>query len=324
MTVLQAVRPPGLDGSDMALLNLLIMLRAKGYRFVTPTPASHQRVIARPQRQQARTLRDILGWSLPFDATPPDPEILAALAAADMVERHGHAWRARVRVSTVHGDLFLHSAYPTSDEQAVFLGPDSYRFADLIHDELGRARPRKGAHIVDIGTGAGVGAIVAARICPTARVSMTDINRHALRLARVNAVAAGVAAEVHLGGDLGRTGDPIDVALANPPYLVDAAGRAYRDGGGMHGSEVALDMARMAVERLAPGGRLILYSGSAIIDGEDPLRAALTDLAARTGCSIRYRELDPDVFGEELDHAAYADVERIAAVAAVLERSVSE
>jgi hypothetical protein len=32
---------------------------------------------------------------------------------------------------------------------------------------------------------------------------------------------------------------------------------------------------------------------------------------------LRYRELDPDIFGEELEKQAYADVERIAAVAAI-------
>lgn len=320
MTVLQALRSREIQTADMALLKLLSILKANGYQFVTVTPASHQRIIDRPDRQQARSLRDILGWSLAFDAALPDPDVLAALEAADMTERQGAYLRSRVRVSSLHEDLFLHSAFPTTDEDAVFLGPDSYRFADLIRDELGKKPPRDKAHVVDIGTGAGVGAIVASRQCPTIRVTMTDINRLALRFAQINAAAARVSAAIHLGGDLVGIDDPIDVALANPPYIIDDAGRAYRDGGTMHGAEVALNMARMAVERLAPDGRLILYTGSAIIDGDDPLRTALAALAADTGCAMRYRELDPDVFGEELEHAAYADVERIAVVAVILER----
>jgi hypothetical protein len=38
------------------------------------------------------------------------------------------------------------------------------------------------------------------------------------------------------------------------------------------------------------------------------------------GCLLRYRELDPDIFSGELRRAAYADVERIAAVGAVITR----
>jgi len=89
----------------------------------------------------------------------------------------------------------------------------------------------------------------------------------------------------------------------------------------MYGGAVALDMARLAVERLSASGRLILYTGSAIIDGADPLRDAFATVAQDGGCTMRYREIDPDVFGEELAGVAYADVERIAAVAAIFERA---
>lgn len=320
MTLLQTISPPAFDTEDMALLDLLAALKTDGYRFVTVTPATHARVVARPGRQRARNLRDILGWSLPFDRALPDPAVLAALEAAVAIEAVGDQWRSRVRVSSLHGDLYLHTAYPTTAPDAVFFGPDSYRFADLIRNELATGMPAKGAHIVDIGAGGGVGAIVAARSCSCARLIMTDINPQALRFARINAAAAEVVVETHLTADLTGIADPIDVALANPPYIIDAAGRDYRDGGALHGGAVALDMARMAVARLAPGGRLILYTGSAIIDGADPLCAALERLAGEAGCHMRYRELDPDVFGEELAGPAYSDVERIAVVAAVLER----
>jgi len=306
---------------DDALLGLLHRLRSRGYRFVTPTPTTHALAIARPGWRTARTLRDILGWSLPFDPTLPDLAILAALEAAAMVKPEGGLLRSRLRVSSLRGDLYLHSAYPTRAEDAVFFGPDSYRFADLVRTELDRSRPAPGAHIVDIGTGAGVGAIVAAKACPDARVTMTDINPKALRFARLNAAAAGVSVTAVLAGDLAGVRDPIDIALANPPYIVDPAGREYRDGGDMHGGAVALAMARDALARLAPGGRLILYTGSAIIDGLDRLGTALASLADASGCVCRYHEIDPDVFGEELANPPYADVERIAAVAAILERT---
>jgi hypothetical protein len=54
--------------------------------------------------------------------------------------------------------------------------------------------------------------------------------------------------------------------------------------------------------------------------GRDELREALESLSGEAGCALAYRELDPDVFGEELENPAYADVERIAVVGAVLTR----
>jgi hypothetical protein len=38
------------------------------------------------------------------------------------------------------------------------------------------------------------------------------------------------------------------------------------------------------------------------------------------GLAMRYREIDPDVFGEELEMPAYRDVDRIALIAAIITR----
>ena len=43
--------------------------------------------------------------------------------------------------------------------------------------------------------------------------------------------------------------------------------------------------------------------------------------ASDAGCTMAYREIDPDVFGEELERPAYRDVERIAAIGAVFRRA---
>lgn len=302
-----------MDQTDTALLALLRMLDSRDYRFVTPTPVTHARVVARPDRREARSIEDVLGWSLPFAPGLLDGETLQLLRAADAIEPAGEGLlRATIRVSSRGDLLFLHSAYPTDAEDSVFFGPDSYRFADLIDAELGEGA----GIIVDIGTGAGVGAIVAGRLRPEAGIVMTDINPRALRLAAINARAAGVSARAVMGSDLSGVEGPIDVALANPPYIIDHAERAYRDGGGMLGGEVSLDMARMALAKLAPGGRFILYTGSAIVRGHDALRAALEGL----GGTLRYREIDPDIFGEELEEPAYAEVDRIALIAAIITR----
>ena len=303
-----------LADADAALFELLQALTQAGYQFVTPTPATHARVVARSDRRRARSLTDVLGWSLPFDDGVLGRALLDLLEAAGMIERATDGAKARCRVSSLHGHLFLHSAYPTDDEDSVFLGPDSYRFADFVRAHL---RDCDAARVVDIGTGAGVGGVVAADACPDARVTLTDINARALRFARINALAAGIDAELVETDGLSDVGDPIDVAIANPPYIVDPDGRTYRDGGDMHGGRLSLDMACEAAARLTPGGQLLLYPGSAIVDGRDELREALDRAMREAGCTLDYRELDPDVFGEELERPAYADVDRIAIVGAV-------
>lgn len=320
MESLVAERPVTAEGEAAALRDLLATLKQRDYRFITPTPATHARVLARADRQRATDLRDVFGWSLPFAHDLLDAALLEALEAADLIEAAGDLLRSKVRVSTLGPDLLVHSAYPTDDTHAVFFRPDSYRFARFIADELRRCPEREGSTLVDIGTGAGAGAIAAAHGCPKVDIVMTDINPAALRLARVNAQAAGVEARFVLGEDLSGIAGVLDLVLANPPYIIDPAGRAYRDGGELHGAGVALAMACEAVPRLAAGGRFLLYTGSAIVRGKDALHDRLVQLAAAEGCRLRYEEIDPDVFGEELETAAYADVERIALVTAVIER----
>ena len=319
MTALSPISAAGNgESAEMALLDLLGLLKDLDYRFVTPTPATHARVLARPDRRQASDLRDIFGWSLPFAPELLPQPILECLRAAHAVREEGPLLRSQVRVSKLHDDLYLHSAYPTEQEDSVFFGPDSYRFGDLIAAELAARPLEPEARIADIGGGAGVGALVAARSCPEAQVVMTDINPKALRLARINAAAAGLEIETVEGSGLNGVKPPLDLVTLNPPYIIDEAGRTYRDGGGMHGGELSLDLTIEAMDRLADAGRVLLYTGSAIVKGEDALRHALSKEAERRGLRLEYRELDPDVFGEELTKPQYRDVERIALVAATI------
>jgi len=317
-----AAGPVATGSEDEALLALLRRLDEYGYTFVTPTPLTHARVVARADRKVARSVRDVLGWSLPFRRGEIDAEVEALLDRAGVLHAEGTMLRSRVRVSSLHSPLFLHSAYPTNDTDAVFFGPDSYRFADLIQSELAHMPDGKSLRMLDIGTGSGVGAVVAALARPAAEVCATDINPRALRFARINAAAAGVTIDAHQAATLDPLDGVFDVVTANPPYIIDADSRLYRDGGGMHGAQISLDMARMALDRLAPGGRMILYTGSAIVEGDDALEQALAGEASARGFRLAYRELDPDVFGEELDQPGYADIERIALVAAVITRPV--
>lgn len=296
-----------------ALVGLGRALEASGYRFVTPTPETHRRVDARA-RADARDLRDVFGWSRPFVPGVLPPDILALARAADVVAEDGDRCRARVRFSTLHRHLFVHAAYPTLAPDSVFFGPDTYRYCDLVALELGHAR-----RVVDVGCGSGAGGIIAA--ARAERVVLADVNPKALAYARVNAALAGVTDKVEIveSDVLRGVEGPIDAVIVNPPYLVDPKSRAYRDGGGTFGEALAVRIVRESVARLPRGGQLVLYTGAAIVRGEDTFFGAIRDMVR--DMDVRYRELDPDVFGEEIEqNDAYAEVERIAAVALVATR----
>lgn len=301
------------------LLELLAELDRRGYDFVAPTPATHARVVARADRRVARTLRDIFGWSLPFTPALLDADLRDALGEAGLLVAEDGLLRSRVRVSRVAGRLFVHSAYPTEAADSVFLGPDSYRFASFLHADLLDAGPVR--RLVDIGAGAGVGAIVAAPLVAGARLTLTDVNGSALALAAANARYAGIDVELVEGAGIDAVAGAVDLFIANPPFIMDDKDRAYRDGGGLHGAQLSRDWAIAAAKRLAPGGRILLYTGVAIVEGRDVLREQLEGALPDLDCTLDYRELDPDIFGEELDKPAYADVERIAAVGAVIAKA---
>jgi hypothetical protein len=306
------------EAADACLLDLLRRLEGQGYRFLTPTPETHRRVIARRPDAIAADVRDVFGWSLPFEAEMLDPALFDLLERAGMAQREGQLWRSLVRVSSCDDRLFLHSAFPTEARDSVFLGPDSYRFVRFVRGALCDARPVR--RLVDIGAGAGIGAIMAAACLDGARIALTDVNPRALRFARINADLAGVEVEILTGSGLEPVEGPFDLAITNPPFIADAGARAYRDGGDMHGARLSLDWTLAAAARLAPGGRVLLYTGSAIVDGEDCLRASLLRALGPLGCTLRYAELDPDIFGEQLAEPGYEDVERIAAVGAVIDK----
>ena len=314
-----AAMPDAMPLGDTHLLRLLAhAVRATGYGFVTPTPKTHATVNARPGAEWAKTLQDVFGWSRPFHAGVVPPHVQEAMHAAGVLARHEDGWRSLVRLSTLDGLLFLHSAFPTTAADAVFFGPDTYRFARAIAHLPDRPVRRA----VDIGCGAGPGAILIARAHPGAEVFGVDINAAALQMTRANAGLAGVT--VHAAHSDLLTGVPgqFDLIVANPPYLVDPAERAYRHGGGPLGAGLSLRILDAAIDRLAPGGTLLLYTGAAMIDGADPFHDAAAARLHAAGLGWHYDEIDPDVFGEELEHGVYARADRIAAVALTATRPI--
>ena len=311
-TITQALPFPNVEPD--ALLALVRAVRETGYHFTTVTPATHARVNARPENARARSLRDVLGWSRPFAPDLLPPAVSSALKQAGALVPHGNDLCATVRLSSLDGGLFLHSAYPPSAADAVFFGPDTLRFVDAVLDHL-QARTAPVHRAADIGCGSGAAGICIAKRVPDAEVALVDINPAALRAAEVNARSAGAEnVSLHQSDMLRAVEGRFDLIVSNPPFMIDRSERAYRHGGGPLGAGLSLQVTDAACERLSPGGSLVLFTGSAIVDGTDPFREAAGALCAKAGLTWTYREFDPDEYGEELGDPAYGNVERIALV----------
>lgn len=338
-----------------ALLTLLNTLKNLNYGFKTISPLSHLRVNTRQNHPCARAdhftdpltklqnLRDIFGWSRSFKAAEIDPQIYSLMQEAEILRSEREGLYSTLRVSSycysvhsltekqgiVKGSkpeeqslLFLHSAYPTTSNDSVFFGPDTYRYLNLIDCVMRERKPAATRRIVDIGCGAGPGAVLMALCFPEAEVFATDINEAALELTRVNAVAAGALNVTALYSDIlnGVEGE-FDVITANPPFLVDKEQRAYRHGGGDLGAALSFSMLKAAIPRLQPGGQFILYTGVAISDGIDLFKRDVSlylNTLQPLAFTWQYQELDPDIFGEELFNDAYAMTDRIAAIALIV------
>ncbi len=308
------------DSQFEGLIELGQYLTACSYAHVAVTPLTHQYNNQRHAGAPGSSLRDIFGWSRPFERAAIPAEHFALMQRAGVLQQQGDLWRSSVRWSSLGDLLCVHSAYPTDASDAVFFGPDTYRFAQLIQPHL-RANGSSIRRAVDIGCGSGAGALLVARACPHAEVLGVDINAQALRLTAVNAALAGAdnVQPIHSNLLSGVEGQ-FDLIVANPPYMLDAQERAYRHGGGPLGAGLSVKIVDAALSRLAPGGTLLLYTGVAMINGRDPFLQTMQQRLANQSCSWDYRELDPDVFGEELLKPAYANVERIAAIALTLSR----
>ena len=116
------------------------------------------------------------------------------------------------------------------------------------------------ARVVDVGTGTGAIAVAVAEATPNARVYATDTSPYAVELARANVRWYGLAdrVTVYRGDLLDPVPGPIDLVVANLPYLSAADAGLY------------LDLAGEPVSAVFASG-----------DGLDPYRRLLSACAAR-------------------------------------------
>lgn len=145
-----------------------------------------------------------------------------------------------------------------------------------------------GGRILDIGTGTGVMAIMAAQRNPSARIVGVEIDEMSALQARENAEASPWADRVEIvNADIRsyEAAAPFDLVISNPPYFVDSL-KSPDSGRTTARHTVSLDFGELmsAVERLlAPDGRFAV-----IVPAEAASRVVASGcLALRRRCDVR-------------------------------------
>ncbi len=273
---------------------------SRGVRFERPAPSAFE------ARDALRTVRDLVRWAttrmaaagvafghgtddpwdesawlvlwslrLPLDRLEPvldarlaPSEVAAAVA---LVERR---CVERLPAAYLTGEAWLRGVRFLSDPRALVPRSPIAELLDTDALDPWLPDPHAVGRVMDLCTGGGSLAILAARRFPAAAVVGTDLSADALALAAENVALHGLQARVGLRrGDLWAPveGETFDLVVCNPPY-VNARSMAelppeylHEPRAALGGGEDGMDLVRAIVAgaraRLAPGGLLVLEIG---------------------------------------------------------------
>ncbi len=178
-----------------------------------------------------------------------------------------------------HREFFSLSFQVTPD--VLIPRPESELLVVRVLDLAKTQAAGKTLRIADVGTGSGVLAVCFAKHLPTCCVTAIDISPPALKVAQANAEQHGVADRIEfvcsdLFAQRPVTTEPAsaeyDLIVSNPPYVASSEMsdlavdvRDYEPhlalDGGEQGTEIIERLLPQAVERLRPGGWLLMEIG---------------------------------------------------------------
>jgi methylase of polypeptide subunit release factors len=193
-------------------------------------------------------------------------EAVAALVALGLVLLEDGTLVPRSRIMPVEGLLISFDGFSTRDDPHGYVSTFSPTTAWLT-----ALTPRRRVEsAVDVGTGNGAHALLAARHSDC--VIATDLNPRALAYTEINAALNGLDnIETRLGSLFEPVaGERFDLITCNAPYVVSPESRwQYRDSG-MHADRLSELVVRQAAEALNPDGYASLLVSWVAESAEEP------------------------------------------------------
>jgi ribosomal protein L3 glutamine methyltransferase len=182
---------------------------------------------------------------------------------------------------------YMHGVSFYIDERAIV--PRSYigelLFGDLLAGETRLINPQQIHAVLDLCTGSGCLAILAAGLLPAAAIDAADLSTEALEVARINLEQHGLSNRINLiQGDLFKPlkGRRYDLILSNPPYVAAAEMAAFppehaqepaiAHAGGKDGLDIVRRILAEAPLHLDDAGGLLceIGTGRDILEAEYP------------------------------------------------------
>lgn len=233
---------------------------------------------------------------LPVEAKEAPNNFADALVATALAEMDGQTIVPRSRVAPIQGLYLASDGYSRGEDPRGYVATytPTARTCDVLTPR------RRVASALDVGTGPGIHALLAAR--HSDRVVATDVNPRALAFTELNAALNGFD---HLEVRNGSLFEPVedetfDLIVCNAPFVVSPETRfTFRDGD-LPADELSERVVAGAATHLAPGGLATLLVSWVASDADEP-DARPFDWVDRSGCDawiLSFSGADP------LDHAA--------------------
>lgn len=177
---------------------------------------------------------------------------LEGAVALGLIRLAGNGVRGRITLSFCEG-LWL--AHDCLGEDAARVSPDHVLGTNPSAVTLAKLTVRRPARLaLDVGTGCGVQALLAAR--HSGRVIAVDTNPRALNYARFNAGLNRLNnVECRLGSLFGPVADcQFDLIVCNPPFVISPETEYQFRDGGLAGDKLSEEVVRGVPARLSEGG----------------------------------------------------------------------
>jgi SAM-dependent methyltransferase len=205
---------------------------------------------------------------------------LAWLLEGGLVEQAGRQCRSGVRLQVAEG-AWIFCDDPSGGGQAVMRpGPTTV-------DLLAALPPLHGSRLLDVGSGPGTIALVAAMQGAALSVG-TDIAPRAITLARFNAMFNDLPVDVREGDLLEPVRDErFSIIAAQPPYVAQPSEQqavAFLHGGPM-GDEIAMRLLQGIPDRLLPSGMAVVLFDSPVRHGA-PIHDRVRDAVGEAGIDV--------------------------------------